>query len=457
MEAKYLRAAKRHNRAGAWRRVGMLCLVAAASVLPRSSHATEKLSTITVHATKRAYHDCLVTVAMPALKQDVPAFSGDTTFFTIGTDFQPVSSFGIQFDKVAQAVERDGKTYISFWVHDLPKGATRKYHLYEKITGTAGRLDVSVKPHGEDMDVLVREGTGSALFTRYTTRSGPNKPFFYPILTPDGQPMTRTWPLDPASTESHDHPHHRGLWFTHSDLNGIDFWTEQNTDKIKVGKTVAKGFENVESGIVFGAFRTRTEWRSPDDKLIATDVRDVRVYPLVTNGKQGTDRIMDFDITIKPEGGPLKWGDNKDGTFGLRLPDTLAPAPEKSAHIATPTGHIETSAGLKDGAAWGQPADWVDYYGPIGAKTWGVAMFDNPQNLRHPTTWHARDYALFAANPFGLHDFKRGDKGAGDYIQREDKTLTFRYRLLFHAGDTTTAHVAEQYANYADPPEVTVK
>ena len=63
--------------------------------------------------------------------------------------------------------------------------------------------------------------------------------------------MTRTWPLDAASMESHDHPHHRGLWFTHSDLNGIDFWTEQNTDKIKVGKTIAKGFEDVESGTVF--------------------------------------------------------------------------------------------------------------------------------------------------------------------------------------------------------------
>jgi len=45
-------------------------------------------------------------------------------------------------------------------------------------------------------------------------------------------------------------------------------------------------------------------------------------------------------------------------------------------------------------------ADWCDYYGSIGGKTVGIAMFDHPSNPRHPTTWHVRDYGLFAANPF---------------------------------------------------------
>ncbi len=442
-----------------------MCLVAAASVLPRTSHAAEKLPTILVRATKHAYDNCIVTIALPLTEEQKAAMQTQEWHLQeVDVAEEPPQSRTPDTVKKllslpdttahnsalpSQISEQDGKTLLTFVIDHLPPQTVRAYHLVKTDFVRSRWAGLSVIAKNEDMEVYTQPG--SHLFTRYATHSGPNKPFFYPILTPDGQPMTRTWPLDPASTESHDHPHHRGLWFTHSDLNGIDFWTEQNTDKIHVGKTVARGFTNPVSGNIFGGFRAYTEWRAPDDKLIATDVRDVRVYQL------GTDRVMDFEITVKPEGGPLKWGDNKDGTFGLRLPDTLAPAPEKSAHIATPTGHIETSSGLKDGAAWGQPAEWVDYYGPIGGKAWGVAMFDNPQNLRHPTTWHARDYALFSANPFGLHDFKRGDKGVGDYLQPADKTLTFRYRLLFHAGDTTAAHVAEQYANYADPPEVTVQ
>ena len=45
-------------------------------------------------------------------------------------------------------------------------------------------LDVSVKPHGDDVDVMVGHALPQYLFTRYTTRSGPNKPFFYPDPDP---------------------------------------------------------------------------------------------------------------------------------------------------------------------------------------------------------------------------------------------------------------------------------
>ena len=86
-----------------------------------------------------------------------------------------------------------------------------------------------------------------------------------------------------------------------------------------------------------------------------------------------------------------------------------------------------------------------------------MAIFDAPTNIRHPETWHARDYALFTVNPFGLHDFGRGPRDAGDYTVAADKTINFTYRLLFHKGDTTTAGIADQYAAFTDPPDVQVK
>ena len=107
--------------------------------------------------------------------------------------------------------------------------------------------------------------------------------------------------------------------------------------------------------------------------------------------------------------------------------------------------------------AWGKPAAWVDYYGQIDGRSYGVAIFDHKENLRHPTTWHARDYGLFAVNPFGLHDFNLGAKGAGDHTVPLGGSLRFRYRVFFHHGDTKVSQVVEQFSAYADPPVCAVK
>ena len=111
-------------------------------------------------------------------------------------------------------------------------------------------------------------------------------------------------------------------------------------------------------------------------------------------------------------------------------------------------GHIVQSTGVKDGETWGKHAEWCDYYGPVGGKTVGIAMFDHPSNPRHPTTWHVRDYGLFAANPFGLHDFEKKEKGAGDLRVPVGKSITFRYRFYIHNGTTEEGKVADRYAEY---------
>lgn len=349
-----------------------------------------------------------------------------------------------------QFQNEDGKTTLSFLLPDIRPGEKLRFRLHASSENpkTSGLLDRYVKVAKVGSDIEIK--CGDQLFTRYTTHSGPNKPFFYPLLTPDSHHLTRRWPVEPDAdpTESHDHPHHRGLWFTHSSVNGVDFWTEVETEKVKLGKTVNTGFSNLISGPVFGEFQATTDWIMPDGKRVATDTRTVHIYPLYNGG-----RLLDFAITLKPDGGPLVLGDNKDGLFGLRLPDSMAVNP--SVKPARPgTGHYVNSVGDKDGKAWGKAAEWVDYWGPVGGQTWGVAMFDDPKNFRHPETWHARDYSLFAVNPLALHDFNLGPKNAGDYTIPANGSLTLHYRLLFHKGDAAEAHIAEQYASFADPPEV---
>src|SRR5213075_3511630 len=106
------------------------------------------------------------------------------------------------------------------------------------------------------------------------------------------------------------------------------------------------------------------------------------------------------------------------------------------------------SSGDGDDKAWGKRADWCDYYGPVDGRTVGIAIFDHPSNPRYPTWWHVRDYGLFAANPFGLHDFEKKEKGAGDMTVKAGDSVTFKYRFYIHPGDEKDANVAERFAEY---------
>ena len=107
------------------------------------------------------------------------------------------------------------------------------------------------------------------------------------------------------------------------------------------------------------------------------------------------------------------------------------------------------STGARDGETWGKRAAWCDYFGPVEGKTVGIAIFDHPQNPQHPTWWHVRDYGLFAANPFGVHDFEKKPAGSGNLTIPAGQSVTFRYRVLLHEGDDRQAEIARRYQEYA--------
>jgi hypothetical protein len=235
--------------------------------------------------------------------------------------------------------------------------------------------------------------------------------------------------------EEQDHKHHRSLWFTHGAVNGQDFWSETP----KAGKIVHDKFLQVESGKEVGTIRTANKWVSVDGNLICTDETTLRFH------RPGADsaRILDFEITLKPAAGDLVFGDTKEGSMGIRLAETM----RLKGKVGK--GHIENSAGVRDDATWGKRAEWCDYYGPADGKLVGVAIFDHPSNPRHPTWWHVRDYGLFAANPFGQHDFEKlSDKSAGDLKVPAGQSVTFKYRFVFHEGDTQSAKLSGKYKDY---------
>ena len=151
-------------------------------------------------------------------------------------------------------------------------------------------------------------------------------------------------------------------------------------------------------------------------------------------------RIIDCEFTISANHDPVKIGDTKEGTFAIRLAKALD----------SPPGRMLNSDGaVGEKAIWGKRADWVDYDGNVAGEDLGIAVFDSPRNLRHPTYWHARHYGLLAANPFGVKEFTHDRKQDGSFAIPAGGSLTLRYRVLIHHGDFEQAHVADAYGRYA--------
>src|SRR5437763_4809818 len=69
-------------------------------------------------------------------------------------------------------------------------------------------------------------------FTDFYVGQQTAKPYLHPLRSASGKIVTRGFPMvTDIPGEAHDHPHHRGLWFTHGDVNGYDFWANEADQK----------------------------------------------------------------------------------------------------------------------------------------------------------------------------------------------------------------------------------
>ncbi|MDO4583465.1 MAG: PmoA family protein [Planctomycetia bacterium] len=280
----------------------------------------------------------------------------------------------------------------------------------------------------ETSDDMVNVYLDDACFTTYRFRDGQN-PIFWPIVGPDGERMTRDYPMQEGTeNESLDHPHHRSLWFTHGEINGVNFWHTSD----KAGRVIHESFTKTEPPVL----EEKNRWVDAEGKVLFTETRTM------TFGADATGRWIDFVIAIHASHGDVTFADTKEGTFGLRVPGTLDVTRKMG-------GKIVNSDGLENDAAWGKRAAWVDYHGELHGKKIGIAIMNHPQSAFYPTYWHVRTYGLFAANPFGVRDFT-GDKNlSGEFRLPAGETLTLKYRVYFHTGDEKTGHVAENFESYS--------
>jgi hypothetical protein len=240
--------------------------------------------------------------------------------------------------------------------------------------------------------------------------------------------------------EDHDEPHQRALVFVHGDINEFDFWGEaafphwSRHPASTFGRTVLRKLDEMRDGPDSGTLRAECDLLTPEGQEIGAETQ-----AYLFRGDERS-RIIDCEFMVRANNSPVKIGDTKEGTFAIRMVKALDSPP---AHMVNSKGAV----GEKD--VWGKRADWVDDYGSVAGEEVGIAIFDNPKNLRHPTYWHARHYGLLAANPFGLREFAHDRHQDGSNVIPAGESLALRYRVLIHQGDFRQARVAEAYKQYA--------
>jgi len=308
---------------------------------------------------------------------------------------------------------------------------------------------------------------GDQLFAGYITGFG-GAPIVYPIVGPTGKHMTRDFPMmrgyEGART---GHPHQRSLWFTHGDVNGLDFWqvagSAINDIRYTRYRIVHQRFVKAESDGKTATIVTENNWIGENDQVLCRDLRTLRFS--VTENK----RILDFDITITTDQEQVVFGDTKEGSFGIHVPEQMTVRFGQGGQNFDHGGRYINAEGLVgeltaegrlNEQAWGKRSAWVTYYGELEGEQLGITILNHPSSFRFPTYWHVRGYGLFAANPFGVGDFENesqgGDRtvprGAGAYTLPRGEAITLRYRVLFHKGDSVEARIADAFREYAEMP-----
>jgi hypothetical protein len=309
----------------------------------------------------------------------------------------------------------------------------------------------AIKVAEKHLDLLI----GDQLIGRYHFNPELAKPHFHPLNGPFGKPVTRGWPMsndDP--TEAKDHPHQKAAWFCHGDVipegmelprkvpnvAGVDFWAEHPNHGwikcVEVGKPQSEGDH--------AWVTTKNEWQTPDRQKIMDETRVLHVHkssPPSEGGAVGVRLVFDIDLHASVV--PITFGDTKEGSFGVRVAETMT----EKKKLGGVLENAEGKRTMKE--CWGYASAWCDYSGPVDGKTVGLAIFDDPKNP-YPALWHSRDYGLMAANPFGRT--KSGfpaAKGRSDLVKlAKGEHLKLRYGLLIHAGDAKVGKVAEGFKEF---------
>lgn len=250
------------------------------------------------------------------------------------------------------------------------------------------------------------------------------RPFFANVRAPSGTQVTRNFPPVEGQDPTDHADFHPGIWLAFGDLSGADFWRNKATVKHLQFVESPKGGEGV------GTFTVQNRYEFDGTAICdETCTTATVVTPLGI--------LILLDSTFTP-GADLYFGDQEEMGLGIRV---ATPISVRSG------GRIKNSDNLIDEKqVWGKQAEWCDYSGEVNGKWAGILMMPHRDNFRR-SWFHARDYGLLVANPFGRNAFTGGEKSKVEV--KNGEKLRLRFGLLIHDGEVEGLKAIQDYHSVA--------
>lgn len=335
-----------------------------------------------------------------------------------------------------QAREVGDELELNWIVQSVAPGQTRTYSVRESEDPPQSSV-VNLRKRRGRLQVI--QGGAECAALQYSSQIA--RPFIYPLTDPFDSEMTRLCSGEVSGSRPAEHRHHRSLWTGWGAVNEKDNWRDRRDS----GRIVHRCFEEIEEGPVVGRFVSLMDWVDADGREQLKERREFRFYNM-----PASMRLFDIDMRFYAVQDDVRFGDTKEGgILAVRM------EPQRAVEGG---GRIENAqGGTNERDCWGRRSEWCDYSGPPGEKRAGLAIFDHPTNFRYPTFWHARDYGLLAANPFGLSYFKQNETVDGGLVVPQGEHIRFRYRVYIHAGDVEQGDVSERFTEWMYPPAIEVE
>jgi hypothetical protein len=230
------------------------------------------------------------------------------------------------------------------------------------------------------------------------------------------------------------------VWFAWKYLNGTNFWEEGPTIHDPLGRAVVLSTSSVEESEAAVKWTQQLQWITDRGEPLLTEERRLKFWHRIENGAWAIDwhskftAIVDLKLDRTDPTNPMtKWG-GYGGLF-MRL----------SRAFWDKECFLDSENRTARDRIHGQSARWVDQSGrPDGAfESWqqwaGIAIFDHPQNLRHPTPWYTLPWLTGPAplyrEPLSL---------------TPEESLPLRYRVFAHQGQGSSELLETAYQKWLD-------
>lgn len=236
------------------------------------------------------------------------------------------------------------------------------------------------------------------------------------------------------------YPHHRGLFYgfnriSYGDVPRVDLWgcrpgAHQSHD----------GFSREEAGPVLGRHTVKVGWRGPDDKLFATEVREMTVYH-VPGGQ-----LVEFASRLSSAVGKVKLdGDPQHAGFQFRAAQEVADGDQTLTYYLRPDGR-------------GKPGETRNW----SSKDPDSAMVNLPWNAMSFVIEGDRYTAVYLDRPTNPKEARYSERTYGrfgsyfEFELDEGKDLQTNYRVWLQDGEMTVEEAASLSDDFVEPVGVSV-